>query len=549
MGKDSFSIMRKDAQEANIEQSRQAFYRGQVEALLFVTDRPLTVKVLMDLCRETGRPEEKLWLTEPFVEGLLLDLKEKYAQEQDGGIELRHFEDQGYALATKASFAPAIRKLLGKSSRPHLGKAAYEVLAAVAYFKQLTKAGIEKIRGVNSDALVNRLVEMDYLQEAGVLDTVGRPMLFRLSPTFYLEFQVQSWEEIPELEIFMYESIRDLLEPREEGNLDLVKAPGDDSSATSGDEQNQSQQDEDPKDPEQEDQPQKDQPQKDQPKEDRIEEESMFQREKDQEILRAYFRDQVGHIALDGPAGVGKSTMADALAEFLAIPHLDTGAMFRLVAWAVAHEEGGAPADAKACLTRLLASEQFAKDIEVHFEGTRQVNRYRGEEPGEALHSQEISRLASELAQMPALRQFILGLERSLAAETSLIMDGRDIGCVVLPDAPFKYYLTATPEVRAERRRKQLAEQEVEVSSEEVLEAQNKRDENDQKNMAIAEDAEVVRTDALSFEDVFHIIITDILLKSGFAELIRKGEVPPADLGKKDDPDQKSDADQEEAQA
>lgn len=544
MGKDSFSIMRKDAQEAKIEQSRQAFYRGQVEALLFVTDRPLTVKVLTDLCRETGRPEDKLGVTEAFVEGLLLDLKEKYAQEQDGGIELRYFEDQGYALATKASFAPAIRKLLGKSSRPHLGKAAYEVLAAVAYFKQLTKAGIEKIRGVNSDALVNRLVEMDYLQEAGTLDTVGRPMLFRLSPTFYLEFQVQSWEEIPELEIFMYESIRDLLEPRAEENLDLGKALGGDRSAAPHDEQEQFQQDQ-----AQQDQDPKDLAQEDQPKEDRIEEDSMFQREKDQEILQAYFRDQVGHIALDGPAGVGKSTMADALAEFLAIPHLDTGAMFRLVAWAVAQEEGGAPADAKANLTRLLASEQFAKDIEVRFEGTRQVNQYRGEEPGEALHSQEISRLASELAQMPALRQFILGLERSLAAETSLIMDGRDIGCVVLPDAPFKYYLTAAPEVRAERRRKQLAEQEVEVSSEEVLEAQNKRDENDQKNMAIAEDAEVVRTDALSFEDVFHIIVTDILLKSGFAELIRKGEVPPADLGKKDDSDHEDDADQEEAQA
>lgn len=529
--------MSKDVQEAKIEQSRRGFYRGQVEALLFVTDRPLTVKVLTDLCREAGRPEEKTWVTEPFMEGLLLDLKEKYEQELDGGIELRYFEDQGYALATKANFAPAIRKLLGKSSRPHLGKAAYEVLAAVAYFKQLTKAGIEKIRGVNSDALVNRLVEMDYLQEAGALDTVGRPMLFRLSPTFYLEFQVQSWEEIPELEIFMYESIRDLLEPQEDGGRDLEN---DETKTDFGPETTVDyERDEQEPDPEQdlEQDPEQD-------RDEKVEEKSMFQREKDQEILQAYFRDHVGHVALDGPAGVGKSTMADALAEFLAIPHLDTGTMFRLVAWAVAQEEGGASADPKESLNRLLASEEFTKDIEVRFEGTRQVNRYRGKEPGEALHSQEIARLASELAQIPALRQFILGLERSLAAETSLIMDGRDIGCVVLPDAPFKYYLTAEPEVRAERRRKQLAEQEVEISSEEILEAQNKRDENDQKNMAIAEDAEVVRTDALSFEDVFHIIVTDMLLKSGFAELIRKGEVPPADLGKRDDSDQKSDSEQ-----
>lgn len=506
-----------DAQNATIKQARRAFYRGQVEALLFVTDRPLTVRVLTDLCRETAWPEEKTWVTELFVEGILLDLQEKYVRDQDGGIELRHFEDQGYILATKASFAPSIRKFLGKSSRPHLGKAAYEVLAAVAYFKQLTKAGIEKIRGVNSDALVNRLVEMDYLQEAGTLDTVGRPMLFRLSPTFYLEFQIQSREEIPELEIFMYESIRDLLESQEDGGRDLESDEtktdfGSDTRVDDeGDEQEQTE---------------------------KIEEDSMFQREKDQEILQAYFRDHVGHVALDGPAGVGKSTIADALAEFLAIPHLDTGAMFRLVAWAVVQEEGGTPTDAKASLTKLLASEQFAKDIEVRFEGTRQVNRYRGEEPAEALHSQEISRLASELAQIPALRQFILGLERSLAAETSLIMDGRDIGCVVLPDAPFKYYLTAKPEVRAERRRKQLAEQDIEITSEEVLEAQNKRDENDQKNMAIAEDAEVVRTDSLSFEDVFHIIVTDMLLKSGFAELIRRGEIPTADLGKKEGQDQ-----------
>jgi cytidylate kinase len=157
-------------------------------------------------------------------------------------------------------------------------------------------------------------------------------------------------------------------------------------------------------------------------------------------------------VAIDGPSGAGKSTVAREVARRLGLLYLDTGALYRAVGWK-AGREGIDPADpeAMAALCRRM-------EVTV-FQGTLGETRVRvdGEDVTGAIRSQEVAALASAVSALPCVRERLLGLQREAGARGGVVLDGRDIGTVVFPDADLKIFLDASPEVRAARRRDELA--------------------------------------------------------------------------------------------
>ena len=152
-------------------------------------------------------------------------------------------------------------------------------------------------------------------------------------------------------------------------------------------------------------------------------------------------------IAIDGPAGAGKSTLARRLAEKLGFLYVDTGAIYRTVALAVLRA-GIDPADA-ARVVPLLGG----LDIRMSYGGDGVQRMYlAGEDVSEAIREHRVSSAASKASALPEVRAFLLDFQRRQAQEHDVVMDGRDIGTVVLPDADVKIFLTAAPETRAERR-------------------------------------------------------------------------------------------------
>lgn len=200
------------------------------------------------------------------------------------------------------------------------------------------------------------------------------------------------------------------------------------------------------------------------------------------------------NIAIDGPAGSGKSTAAKNLAEALGIEYIDTGAMYRAVAYK-AIESGTALDDDDAVRDML-------KNTEIDFFGG---NVYLdGEDVSGKIRQPEISKAASTVSQLAACRSRLAELQRQIASSKSIVMDGRDIGTNVLPNADYKFYVTASPEKRAERRLAELKEKGSEFTFEEVLKDINDRDSKDM-NRALnplkkADDATEIITDDLDIE-------------------------------------------------
>ena len=204
-------------------------------------------------------------------------------------------------------------------------------------------------------------------------------------------------------------------------------------------------------------------------------------------------------IAIDGPCGAGKSTLAKALAEALGYLYVDTGAIYRTVGLYV-RRRGVDPKDAGAVAALLP---------EIHIEmayGGDGLQRMllNGEDVTEAIRAHEISACASQVSAIPEVRAFLLEMQRRTAREHSVVMDGRDIGTVVLPDAGLKVYLTASPEARARRRYDELRRRGQEADYGRVLADVTARDEADM-NRAVAplrqaEDAVVVDTTGLDFQ-------------------------------------------------
>lgn len=218
-------------------------------------------------------------------------------------------------------------------------------------------------------------------------------------------------------------------------------------------------------------------------------------------------------VAIDGPAGAGKSTMARRAAKELNFVYVDTGAIYRTVGFA-ALRAGVDPQDA-AAIAALLP--QMRMRLDWTPDGVQHV--YLNEEDLTAeIRRPEVSAAASQVSAIPAVRQFLLDTQRDVAKAHSVIMDGRDIGTVVLPDADVKIYLSASAEVRARRRWLELQSAGRTDSYEEVLREMNERDYRDMHRdiapLACAEDAVRLDTSALTPEESIAAILNIVREKT-----------------------------------
>ena len=201
-------------------------------------------------------------------------------------------------------------------------------------------------------------------------------------------------------------------------------------------------------------------------------------------------------VAIDGPAGAGKSSVARALAERLGFSLLDTGAIYRTLAWCAVRDGGS--------LQDNLALGLRAESLAIAFDGKRVL--LEGKDVSQEIRSPEVSRDASTVSAHPAVRAALLGIQRRLASLGKVVVEGRDIGTVVLPDAPMKFFLTARPEVRAQRRYEELLSRGVAVDLErtlaEIIERDRRDEEREVAPLRRADDAELVDTSDLPIDQV-----------------------------------------------
>ncbi len=222
-------------------------------------------------------------------------------------------------------------------------------------------------------------------------------------------------------------------------------------------------------------------------------------------------------IAIDGPTGVGKSTIARQLAKKISCLYVDTGAMFRCLAWRWGQQ--GCPESDE--LLRELGEQTriffdngkvFCNEIDVT----------------EEIRSEYISSLASRISLFPAIRVVLKKQQRALVKEVresgtykGAVLEGRDIGTVVFPEADYKFYVDASPEIRAERRFLQLQERNVEADFQEILSALNERDHQDENRdlapLRAAEDAVIIDTGNLSREQVLRHLLENAGMEEVFA--------------------------------
>lgn len=204
-------------------------------------------------------------------------------------------------------------------------------------------------------------------------------------------------------------------------------------------------------------------------------------------------------VAIDGPAGAGKSSVAKAVGKQLGLLYVDTGALYRTVGLAALRK--GVDPSSKAEVEALLKEISVEMDFS---ETSGQVVLLNGEDVTGLIRTPEVSMTASDISAIPIVREYLLGLQRNIAKTKNVIMDGRDIGTVVLPDAQVKIFLTASPESRAERRYKELVEKGEKTTVKDVLRDVIKRDYNDTNRKAAplrpAEDSVLVDTTNLDFD-------------------------------------------------
>lgn len=214
-------------------------------------------------------------------------------------------------------------------------------------------------------------------------------------------------------------------------------------------------------------------------------------------------------IAIDGPSGAGKSSMAKRLAAELGYTYVDTGAMYRSIGL-YALRAGQNPAD-QAAVTALLPQIK----LDIRLEGGVQHVYLNGEDVSEAIRAETVGMAASAVAVHPSVRSFLLDTQRDLAKSRDVLMDGRDIGTVVLPNATVKIYLTASAQARATRRQAELLAKGEDADYQTVLADIQRRDEQD-SNRAVAplkqaEDAILVDTSDIGIEQSFALLKKTIL--------------------------------------
>ena len=214
------------------------------------------------------------------------------------------------------------------------------------------------------------------------------------------------------------------------------------------------------------------------------------------------------NIALDGPSGSGKSTVAGILAKKLDILHLDTGAMYR----ACALEALKRNID---CLDE-DAVKGFISDIDlvIKYENGGQKTILDGEDVSLKIRDNKVSLMSSNISSLPIVREKMVEMQRKVAAENPCILDGRDIGTVVLPHAKYKCFITATSEVRARRRFNELTEKGQQVDYEQLLQEMIKRDYNDSHRkiapLKQADDAILIDTSNMTVSEVVEKILSII---------------------------------------
>lgn len=210
-------------------------------------------------------------------------------------------------------------------------------------------------------------------------------------------------------------------------------------------------------------------------------------------------------IAIDGPGGAGKSTVAKAVAAKLGIVYVDTGALYRTIGYYV-RQKNIAPDSREgvaACLPEI--------SINIVYQDGAQHVYLNGEDLGDKIRTPEMSMYASAVSAIPEVRAFLLDTQRDIAKKNSVIMDGRDIGTVILPEADVKIFLTATEECRAQRRYKELIARGQNVTLEDVLAEMNQRDTQDSTRecapTAAADDAILLDNTGMTFEETIDAIV------------------------------------------
>ena len=216
------------------------------------------------------------------------------------------------------------------------------------------------------------------------------------------------------------------------------------------------------------------------------------------------------NIAIDGPSAAGKSTIADILAERLGYNHLDTGAMYRAVAYDAFTKE--IPLDDEERIVSMIEE----MDLQMLPDGRVILD---GDDVSDEIRTNEVSMGASDVSKLEGCRKALVAMQQKICAEGGYILDGRDIGTVVLKDAPVKLYLTATAEARAQRRVLQNLEKGLEADYEQILEDIRKRDYQDMHRefspLTKAEDAIEIDTSDLNLEEVTAIALEIIAEKTG----------------------------------
>lgn len=210
------------------------------------------------------------------------------------------------------------------------------------------------------------------------------------------------------------------------------------------------------------------------------------------------------NIAIDGPAGAGKSSVAKAVASKLGFIYVDTGALYRSIG-VNALRHGIKTDDADAVIALLPETKVELRYIN----GTQRVF-LNGEDVSEAIRMPEASMAASNVSAIPAVRTFLLDLQRDMAKNNNVIMDGRDIGTVILPEAQYKFFLTASAQVRADRRFKELKEKGIDVDYNALLEEIIQRDYNDSHRetapLRQADDAILIDSSNMTLEESINAI-------------------------------------------
>ena len=209
-------------------------------------------------------------------------------------------------------------------------------------------------------------------------------------------------------------------------------------------------------------------------------------------------------IAIDGPAGAGKSTVAQLAAKKLGYTYIDTGAMYRAVAWKVLQQPAAVTAE------RIVAA---VKDIEValHYEAGRTTVTVDGEDVTEAIRTPEVTAIVSQVASLGPVREKMVDLQRIMAKRGAVVMDGRDIATNVLPDADVKIFLTASIKERAQRRWKELQAKGYDIDLEQLQEEIAARDKADSERaispLVQAPEAQLLDTTGMTIDQVVNSIL------------------------------------------